>query len=422
MEPPPRPNKQKTWLLCEPVTVLDQRTSDTISDTQQPRADSPEGDKEFEQGTSQLSDKIGDTQQPRADSPEGDRKSEQGTSQLSDNIGDTQQPRANSLVRNRKSKKKTSPLSDNSSDTQKARAKSSEGSSDVEYCGRKLLLANIYFEEKMPKVIGDYVNVHIFTLPNGARDIRHAKDAADKLKKGSEENALGAIGEPESESTLLSALKCLDTSGLRVDYQGGWIPSLKPPGTEHLDDARPQISVGLSDEFLAHAMETTTGIYVPMAFLSTLQEDLTLISNPRGNLYGPRFPFLIVEEGENLHQAQNKAAVSGAIALRMLKGLREFNGPKHTQGSDHKQSEFTLDVVFSIVTEGSVHELWVHTDYFPDGKSDGKSPKVLMARLSAYRNAVTWNCVALSRRIQAILKWGKGEFTDKVVSMLEWEA
>ncbi|KAB8278784.1 hypothetical protein BDV30DRAFT_100690 [Aspergillus minisclerotigenes] len=145
------------------------------------------------------------------------------------------------------------------------------------------------------------------------------------------------------------------------------------PAIFELKDPRPDICVGLSDDSLADALRSTKDRHIAQSLLLDIQDTSTLISDPHVTPLGLRFPFLIVEaragttEG-NLYQAQNQAAVGGSTALLILKGLSGLRDGQELSEENHDKVEVSnesgqaspnieLNMVFSITTEGPVHEL-----------------------------------------------------------------
>lgn len=155
------------------------------------------------------------------------------------------------------------------------------------------------------------------------------------------------------------------------------------PAIFKLKDPWPDICVGLSDDSLADALRSTKDRYITQSLLLDMQDISTLISDPHVTPLGLRFPFLIVEAkagatGWNLYQAQNQAAVGGSTALLILKGLsglrdgQDLNKENHddveaSNKSGQASPNIELNIVFSITTEGPVHESWI---YFREPKEE----------------------------------------------------
>lgn len=194
-----------------------------------------------------------------------------------------------------------------------------------------------------------------------------------------------------------------------------------------LKDPRPDICVGLSDDSLTDSLEHAKGRDSAQSLLLDMQDTSTLISDPHVTPLGLRFPFLIVEAkagatGGNLYQAQNQAAVGGAAALLILKSLsdlRDSQTPSRenqdcVEASD-RSGQATLDIklnlVFSITTEGPVHELWLH---FQKPNKD-----LQMVCIGIWRTTSKDGSLNFLRHLAALLRWGDGEFKENLVSILQ---
>lgn len=192
-----------------------------------------------------------------------------------------------------------------------------------------------------------------------------------------------------------------------------------------LKDPRPDICVGLSDESLANDLVPGKGRGIARSFLLDLQDTSSLISDPHVTPLGLRFPFLIVEAksgatGGNLYQAQNQAAVSGSAALQILKNMSYLqSAPNMGQGGQEdiefsNQPELSIatlpELIFSITTEGPIHELWLHF------RRSGQD--FCMVCIGAWRITLKDDLVNLIRHLFAVLKWGNGKFRDTIIRAL----
>ncbi|KAH8712038.1 hypothetical protein GQ44DRAFT_566932, partial [Phaeosphaeriaceae sp. PMI808] len=111
-----------------------------------------------------------------------------------------------------------------------------------------------------------------------------------------------------------------------------------------LTNPKPDISVGL-----AHTSLSTPH----QRLLDDVHYDGSLLSEPFSVRTGLHFPFLVVEAKGlgNVVSAQNQAAVGAASALNILDALRKLV----------PDCDVNLpNAIFSITTEGPLHELWVH--------------------------------------------------------------
>ncbi|KAF2726497.1 hypothetical protein EJ04DRAFT_530224 [Polyplosphaeria fusca] len=117
----------------------------------------------------------------------------------------------------------------------------------------------------------------------------------------------------------------------------------EPDGT--LSTPKPDITVGISlDAFIgSHA-----------GLLEYWQANEMVLSDPHATQGDMRFPFLLFESkglvtNGILIGAQNQAAGGGACAIRLLESLAAQD-----TGTGLPR------IVFSVTTEGAIHELWVH--------------------------------------------------------------
>ena len=194
-----------------------------------------------------------------------------------------------------------------------------------------------------------------------------------------------------------------------------------------LKDPRPDICVGLSDDSLSSSLDPKEGCGAAQNFLFDLQDTSTLISDPHIDPSNLRFPYLIVEGKSgatcgNLYQAQNQAAVGGSTALQILKNLVELRdaqalddenqeGFEESRKSTEAMTSITSNMVFSVTTEGPIHELWLH---FRRPKKDD----FYMVCLGVWRT-IRDGSPDFLRRLLAVLKWGNGEFRDNINGLLQ---
>ena len=163
------------------------------------------------------------------------------------------------------------------------------------------------------------------------------------------------------------------------------------------------------------------------SFLLDLQDTTSLVSDPHVTPLGLRFPFLIVEAkagstGGNLYQAQNQAAVGGSTALQILRNLSELKSAQNLDWESQGSSQASIGpietlpdlishMVFSVTTEGPIHELWLH--FRRPSEED-----FFMVCIGAWRTTVKDDTLNLLRYLWAVLRWGNGEFRDSIVDAL----
>ncbi|GAA85570.1 similar to An07g09782 [Aspergillus luchuensis IFO 4308] len=186
--------------------------------------------------------------------------------------------------------------------------------------------------------------------------------------------------------------------------------------------SRPDICVGLSESHLREILYKDPDDAAAKEFWNNLKEKDGVLSDPYAKPQYLRFPFFIVEvradfNGDNLHQAQNRAAVGAAGALWMLQMLsdnrRETKSAKSKKGFD-----ITNLPVFSLVSEGATFQLWVHYRKMVPGNSTDKI-EYCSAHVKSWHANGEKACYKILRNIYAILRWGVGEFKNKVVEALK---
>ncbi|PYI02925.1 hypothetical protein BO78DRAFT_210713 [Aspergillus sclerotiicarbonarius CBS 121057] len=318
------------------------------------------------------------------------------------------------------------PPSTHSSSRLSSPSSSQTRPSDAHYRERHLRRANIFIEEDTPM---DRVSDNLWCK---CREIVRVPS-----------------GEPEWTEVLLTAINDLRPPGLEIVRNRSWCSSLKPPmhntrltiplkrsqphqlaqedvndGGSHssprvtgpnppifkLKDPRPDICVGLSSESISDALEPTRGRSAAQNLLVDLQETSTLTSDPHVAPMRLRFPFLVVETksgatGGNLYQAQNQAAVSGSIALRIFQSLADLH---NGQGS----SDRVLNLAFSITTEGPIHELWLHC------QRRGEE-RFYMVCVGSWRTTLKHSTLEFVRCLSAVLTWGDSTLREKILGVLQ---
>lgn len=153
-----------------------------------------------------------------------------------------------------------------------------------------------------------------------------------------------------------------------------------------------------------------------------LQKDRLVLSEPHQARIGLRFPFLVVEckgsaSGGNLFAAQNQAAGDGACALKILQDLQnaiirikshpeyaQYNLGKMTTG----QAENEM-ILFSVTTEGPLHEIWVHF------RIQGAYH---MTCRRAWRTTRLQDAMEFVEELAKIVEWGKNGFRENILSSL----
>ncbi|KAL4736032.1 hypothetical protein BDV11DRAFT_207960 [Aspergillus similis] len=318
------------------------------------------------------------------------------------------------------------------SSVSRSRSSSPRKPSDSTYRTRTLFRAGILVDVKVPEEIQDTINIVLQSPPAEAATL---KSLASKLQNESMELSMAQAGETEWTDLLHEIVKGLKSSNLLVARNREWQPDIKPkvhqplisrPSVPQkrlfdqsrardtsinnfwaklttpflLKNPRPDISVGISDQALAIALQSR---HVSNAkyLLNDLQETRALISDPGLSSLSLRFPFFLVEAksgatGGNLYQAQNQAAVGGASAIEILKALY-----KACEGQPLK----------TLAPKGPSCELWAHF-------WDENEGNYCMANIDVWRTTHKDRAFDLVNKISSILNWGSTTFQAAIVEKL----
>lgn len=111
--------------------------------------------------------------------------------------------------------------------------------------------------------------------------------------------------------------------------------------------------------------------------------------------------------GSNMAGAQNQAAVDGACALNILHDLK-LTATTHTSRTSADQPK-ARQILFSVVTEGPIHELWVHYQM---------GEEYHMTLLRIWRTTIAKEASEFVRAMAGILRWGVGIFRADVLREL----
>ncbi|EMD86587.1 hypothetical protein COCC4DRAFT_62827 [Bipolaris maydis ATCC 48331] len=169
---------------------------------------------------------------------------------------------------------------------------------------------------------------------------------------------------------------------------------------------KPDITMGLTHKAFTREHQR---------LLIDYQDRELILSDPHAAVMGMRFPFMIAELKSiaPLSKAQNQAAVGGACMLTILEDLAyqaargtNLQAPPLTTAAD---LPLVPVLCFSVVTEGPVHELWVHFR-----REDGFH----MVNLKIWRTTIRGHAEELVNCLGRITEWGKGHFKDRVLEML----
>ncbi|EMD86583.1 hypothetical protein COCHEDRAFT_1160287 [Bipolaris maydis C5] len=179
-------------------------------------------------------------------------------------------------------------------------------------------------------------------------------------------------------------------------------PSTDVASAFHIRTPKPDITVGLADEAFTPQQQL---------LLTYHQAKKSILSEPHAAEMGIRFPFMIAEtkgwsEKGTLMSAQNQAAVGGACMLKILKDLTDYAArgiglhPKQESPPTTPEELFpTLAICFSVVSEGPIHELWVHFE---------REDEFHMHNLNAWRTTKRSHAEEFVNCLGRIIEWGKG--------------
>ncbi|KAF2241907.1 hypothetical protein BU26DRAFT_525017 [Trematosphaeria pertusa] len=220
---------------------------------------------------------------------------------------------------------------------------------------------------------------------------------------------------PPQGASFESTPNTLDSDVVRIRPDGRAFNFAGPPAStapsesstaSELDGTlttpKPDITVGISREAFSRAHA---------GLLEYWQAKETVVSDPHATQGDMRFPFLIIEgkglvTNGNLIGAQNQAAGGRTCAIRVLESLAEQDPDPAADGPR---------IVFSVTTEGVIHELWVH--YRVVDEDD--VVKHHMTCLGAWRSTLERHTNELVAALACILEWGVEVFHGQVRQVLD---
>lgn len=166
---------------------------------------------------------------------------------------------------------------------------------------------------------------------------------------------------------------------------------------------KPDIALGL-----AHASFSQ----LQGKILWDLQDKNRVFSEPHQSGIGLHFPFLIIEAkglaiGSNMVGAQNQAAVDAACALNILRDLK-LAATAYMPCTSMDQPE-PRQIIFSVATEGPIHELWVHYQI---------EEAYHMTLLRIWRTTIAKDAREFVQALGKALEWGVYNFRTAVLKEL----
>ncbi|KAJ5051201.1 hypothetical protein J3E72DRAFT_204473 [Bipolaris maydis] len=178
----------------------------------------------------------------------------------------------------------------------------------------------------------------------------------------------------------------------------------------HITTPKPDMTVGLAHQAFTERHQNLLYDYHACKLI---------LSDPHAAQIGLRFPFMIVELKANvtLTAAQNQAAVGGACILKIQEDLArqaarspKFRPEQVSPLPTLAELSPALALCFSIVTEGPTHELWVHFKL---------NDNFHMLNLKSWRTTIGGHAKEFINCLGRIIEWGKGDFKEHVVEMLD---
>ncbi|KAL9607271.1 MAG: hypothetical protein Q9167_007802 [Letrouitia subvulpina] len=252
-----------------------------------------------------------------------------------------------------------------------------------------------------------------------ATKLEEREDYQNQLQ--SEDEATESRGRPSNQQEGVNAYISPDASGAAVTDE-----RMGPPSTSQSDvkTPRPDISIGLKDAALNKSLQPRGLAEADTQYLlrtlakphSQTGRPPLLYSEPTQASLQIRFLFLSVEGKSyatcrTIYEAQNQAAVSGACSLKILHDLDDL-----VRKSDPGNYSKVQPIMFSVCTEGPIHQLWVH---YTIGEHGDGNRMYYMAQVKTCDVGV-WddNILLFLEAVDNVLKWGSGEYKEAIAEQL----
>ena len=187
----------------------------------------------------------------------------------------------------------------------------------------------------------------------------------------------------------------------------------------------PDISIGLRDSAIIDVLQSrgltrakTRELLQALATPHPQHGTTLFYSEPTQAALQIRFPFLLVEgksyaTSRTIYKAQNQAAVSGACSLKILHDLDDLVH-KSDPGSYSKRQP----IVFSVCTEGPIHQLWVHYTTEEDGDNDGDR-MYYMAQVKTCDVAICNHIPGFLEAVDNVMRWGSRKHKETIAEQLK---
>ncbi|MCJ1426156.1 hypothetical protein MMC29_004058 [Sticta canariensis] len=214
-----------------------------------------------------------------------------------------------------------------------------------------------------------------------------------------------------------------DTSGATITAERMGPPSIS---RSELKTPRPDISIGLDDAAVRKALQLG-GVLEAEAkdLLRVLAKPdpgnggmSLLCSEPTQSSLEIRFPFFVVEgksyaTSRAIYEAQNQAAVSGACSLKILHDLDDL-----VYKSDPESYSKRQPIMFSVCTEGPIHQLWVH--YTTDEVRHNDSDRLYcMAQVKTCDVGIRNDVLGFLEAVDNVMRWGSSKHKETIAEQLK---
>ena len=197
-------------------------------------------------------------------------------------------------------------------------------------------------------------------------------------------------------------------------------PSQPPPKPDIslVKTPRPDITAGLRYTTIIRKMKAHGLRELEVKdFLKDLQYQQTLCSNPLQPAHPMCFPPMVIEgkayaTGKPMFEAQNQAAVSGSCIINLqhkLAELTELTSPGSYRGKD--------PLAFSICTEGTIMQLWVHYSRLVDDVRIYNMNALRICQISPHK-FLRQGVFDFFKAVVGVMRWATSELVDEIVEQL----
>ena len=250
--------------------------------------------------------------------------------------------------------------------------------------------------------------------------IRLSKPRVDHLDR--EDEAGESLERPSKRQQRDEAYLSPDPSGAAVTAK--W---MEPPSISHSEvkTPRPDISIGLRDTAITKALQSRglkganlRELLQVLAMPRPPNDTPLLCSEPTQAALQIRSPFLLVEgksyaTSRTIYEAQHQAAVSGACSVKILHDLDRL---VHTSDPG-SYSRGQQPMVFSVCTEGPIHQLWVHYTTAEDGHNDSDR-MYYIAQIKSCDVGIRDHVPGFLEAVDNVMRWGSCKHKETIAEQL----